>query len=214
MQYNTTRTPLTISEYGRGVQNLIQIAKELPTKEERNKACQSIIDLMAHLAPAAKDSSDYKQKLWTHLFVIAGGMFDVECPYDVNLDDYANKRPDRMPYPQQRIKLRHYGKVVERMIEAAMKTEDDGLKNTLSESIGNFMKMAYTIYHQTAVSDEEINADLRELSNGELALKEGVVLPSHRVPSQAVLHQQSRKNGGPNQKNKNFKKFGRKNNRY
>jgi hypothetical protein len=213
MQYNTSRPPLSISEYGRGVQNLIQIAKDLPTKEERNKACQTIIDLMAHLAPAAKDSSDYKQKLWTHLFAIAGEQFDVDCPYEINLEAYSTKKPTRMAYPQQRIKLRHYGKVVEKMIESAMKTEDDGLKNTLSESIGNFMKMAYTIYHQTAVSDEEINEDLRELSNGELALKEGVVLPSHRVPHQATLMQQNRK-GHHGGKNKNFKKFGRKNNRY
>jgi hypothetical protein len=212
MQYNTSRPPLSISEYGRGVQNLIQIAKDLPTKDERNKACQTIIDLMAHLAPAAKDSSDYKQKLWTHLFAIAGEKFDVDCPYDVNLENYSTKKPTRMPYPQQRIKLRHYGKVVEKMIDSAMKTEDDGLKNTLSESIGNFMKMAYTIYHQTAVSDEEINEDLRELSNGELALKEGVVLPSHRVPHQATI--QSNRKGHHGGKNKNFKKFGRKNNRF
>lgn len=208
MIYNTARPKLIISEYGRGVQQLVEVAKALPTKEERNKAANSLIELMAMLSPSNKEAADYKLKLWTHLFVIAGPEFDVDCPYEIKFDEILNRKPERIPYPQQKIKLKHYGKVVEKMIDAAIATQDEDLKAALAESIGNFMKLAYSVYHQTAVSDEEINADLKELSNGELELTEGVVLLKHRVPNHPMQNNQRRNNfqrgGNNNNKNKKF----------
>ena len=46
MEYNTTRGPLILPEYGRNVQNMIAHAMELTDRAERNRAAQAIIEVM------------------------------------------------------------------------------------------------------------------------------------------------------------------------
>ena len=46
MEYNTTRGPLILPEYGRNVQNMIAHAMEINDRKERNRAAQAIIEVM------------------------------------------------------------------------------------------------------------------------------------------------------------------------
>jgi hypothetical protein len=50
--YNSTRNKLLLTEYGRNVQNMVKYIVALPTKEERNKYAQVVIDLMGFSEPA------------------------------------------------------------------------------------------------------------------------------------------------------------------
>ncbi|RZK15524.1 MAG: DUF4290 domain-containing protein [Pedobacter sp.] len=111
--YNTTRSHLILSEYGRNVQNMVKYICELPTIEERNKYAQAVIDLMGFLQPHLRDVADFKHKLWDHLHIISGYQIDVESPYPKPLPENAFKKPEPLPYPQQRITYKHYGKTVD-----------------------------------------------------------------------------------------------------
>lgn len=174
--YNSTRSHLILAEYGRNVQNMVDYICTLPTREERNKYAQVVIDLMGFLNPHLRDVADFKHKLWDHLFIISGFKIDVDCPYPRPIEGSTRSKPEILAYPQNRIKFKHYGKTVEKMIDAAKAIEDPQRKDHMILSIANFMKMAYVTWNKDSVIDETIINDLKELSNGELQVSDELSL--------------------------------------
>ena len=67
LDYNTQRSKLIMSEYGREIQRMVEYACELPTKEERLKCAKTIIRQMETKNPQLRDNVDYEQTLWDHL---------------------------------------------------------------------------------------------------------------------------------------------------
>ena len=174
--YNTTRNKLILAEYGRNVQNMVKYIVELPTKDERNRDAQVVLDLMGFLNPHLRDVADFKHKLWDHLHIISDFKIDVDSPYPKPSEDAIRFKPAPLSYPQQRIKYKHYGKTVELMINRAKAIEEPERKQIMVQSIANFMKMAYVTWNKDSVADETIIKDLREMSNGALQLEENINL--------------------------------------
>jgi hypothetical protein len=203
--YNTTRKKLILAEYGRNVQNMVAYICTLPTREERNRHAQVVIDLMGFLNPHLRDVTDFKHKLWDHLHIISDFKIDVDSPYPAPSPEAIHARPLPLDYPQQRIRYKHYGKTVEVMIRKARAIEDEPRRQLLIQAIANFMKMAYVTWNKDSVADETIINDLRDLSNGELVLQENVNLTKVEVRTNAPgLRQKSGNlvsNNGNNQKN-------------
>ena len=206
--YNTTRRKLILAEYGRNVQNMVKYIVELPTKEERNRYAQVVIDLMGFLNPHLRDVADFKHKLWDHLHIISDFKIDVDSPYPLPSEDAIRYKPSPLSYPQQRIKYKHYGKTVELMMTKAKAIEDPERKQQMVQAIANFMKMAYVMWNKDTVADETIIKDLREMSNGELQLEENVNL--NRVEYRAPNPVSRQRNN--NQNNKGRQNTNRNNN--
>lgn len=180
LAYNTDHEQLVISEYGRNVQRMARHLHNIEERNERNRAAQQVIDVMAMLNPANRDAADYKQKLWDHLFQIAGKELDVDSPFpkpDKEVVFHQNRRPG---YPNQDIKIRHYGKILERMIDEAVAMEEGPERQSLCEYIANFMKMSYRNWNKVVINDEDIFQDLRKLSRGHINLStESTVLETN-----------------------------------
>lgn len=210
--YNTTRNHLILSEYGRNVQNMVKYICALPTKEERNKYAQAVIDLMGFLNPHLRDVADFKHKLWDHLHIISDYKIDVDSPYAKPLPENAHIKPKHIGYPQQRITYKHYGKTVEDLIEKAKNTEDPAHKAAMVQSIANFMKMAYVTWNKDNVSDETILKDLHDLSGGNLKLEENVNLNKVEF-RQANPRLNNNNRGRSNNNNKNRQNNSSNNNR-
>ncbi len=174
--YNTSRPQLLLTEYGRNVQNMIKYIIELEDRDERNKYAQAVIELMGFLNPHLRDVTDFKHKLWDHLFVISDFKLDVDSPYPIPSRDTLISKPQKVPYPAHRIHFKHYGKTVELMIEKAKLVEDPDRKSVFVAAIANFMKMAYVNWNKDSVADETIINDLKILSKGELSLGENTNL--------------------------------------
>ena len=208
--YNTTRKKLILAEYGRNVQNMVKYIVELPTKDERNRYAQVVIDLMGFLNPHLRDVADFKHKLWDHLHIISDFKIDVDSPYPKPSEDAIRFKPAPMPYPQQRIKYKHYGKTVELMISRAKAIEEPQRKQLMVQSIANFMKMAYVTWNKDSVADETIIKDLREMSNGALQLEENVNLQRVEVRQAAPANRQ-RNNNQNNKSRQNTNSNGRNN---
>ena len=168
--YNTSREHLILAEYGRNVQNMVEYIVALPTKEERNRYAQVVIDMMGFLNPHLRDVADFKHKLWDHLQIISKFKIDVDSPYPSPTQEEMNFRPEVLAYPQQRIRFKHYGRTVELMIKRAKEITEPDKKQHMVNSIANFMKMAYVVWNKDHVADEQIISDLTELSKGELDL--------------------------------------------
>jgi len=219
--YNSTRKRLILAEYGRNVQNMVAYICTLPTKEERNRHAQVVIDLMGFLNPHLRDVSDFKHKLWDHLHIISDFQIDVDSPYPKPEPGAIHAKPETLNYPQHRIKYKHYGYTIELMIDRAKKIEDPERKKNMVQSMANFMKMAYVTWNKDSVSDEHIIDDLKEMSDQDLVLGNDVSLtklefktppPGNRTKSGG--NQQN--NGGQKnkQQNKNQNNGGKKRKRF
>lgn len=211
--YNSTRPNLILAEYGRNVQNMVDYICTLPTKEERNRYAQVVIDMMGVLNPHLRDVSDFKHKLWDHLHIISDFKIDVDSPYPVPDRDAIHKKPELLDYPQHAIRYKHYGHTIERMIEKALSMAAPENRERMALSIANFMKMAYMTWNKDTVQDEHIIQNLTELSNGQLALPADTVLtkldfktppPGNRTKSGTTASSNN------NQKNNNQKSSGKK----
>jgi hypothetical protein len=174
--YNSTRPKLILAEYGRNVQNMVDYICALPTREERNSYAQVVIDMMGFLNPHLRDVADFKHKLWDHLHIISDFKIDVDSPYPIPDRDAIHPKPELLNYPQHRIRFKHYGHTIEKMIERARMIGDTEKKQSMALSIANFMKMAYVTWNKDSVEDDSILSDLKELSNGELQLAPNVSL--------------------------------------
>ncbi|OOQ56934.1 DUF4290 domain-containing protein [Mucilaginibacter pedocola] len=215
--YNSTRSKLLLTEYGRNVQNMVKYIVALPTKDERNKYAQVVIDLMGFLNPHLRDVADFKHKLWDHLHIISDFQLDVDSPYPKPSPEAIHLKPEPLKYPHQRIRYKHYGKTIEMMIEKAKNIDEPERKRHMVQAIANFMKMAYVQWNKDSVADEIILSDLNYLSGGELKLEENVNLNKVEFRNNNNNNNQSNNNnrGGRtnnNNQNRNNNNGGRTNN--
>lgn len=172
MEYNSSRPHLIIPEYGRNIQKMIDYAVSVEDREERNHVARSIVTVMGQLNPHLRDVTDFKHKLWDHLFFISDFKLDVDSPYPIPSAETMARKPNKVAYPSNQIKFKHYGKMVEVMIDKAKQMEEGDLKDAFVATLANFMKMAYINWNRDSVSDELILEQLRMLSGGQLTLKE------------------------------------------
>jgi hypothetical protein len=174
MPYNSQLERLIMPEYGRNVHQLVEYAKTIPNREYRQAFCEEIINLIQQLYPQAKNVEDYRDKLWQHLFQIAGYDIDITPPNgEIKREDMQRKRPEPMPYPKGATSLRHYGNNVRSLIQRAVEMEDSPIKEGFVNAIASYMKLAYRTWNREHfVSDELIKTDLETLSKGMLRLED------------------------------------------
>mgnify|MGYP001449901075 FL=1 len=202
LEYNSSRNKLVISEYGRHIQKLVEHALTLKDKEERQKMANGIIDIMGELNPQLRDVADFKHKLWDHLFVISNFELDVDSPYEKPIIEKLFEKPEPLAYPNSKIKYNHYGKVIELMIDEAIKMEDQELKSKLVIAIANQMKKSYVNWNLDTVEDEIILNQLTKLSNGKLSVPEGTELAKF-IPNPKHQNPHTRKKKKNNRNNRN-----------
>ena len=202
LEYNSSRNKLVISEYGRHIQKLVEHALTLKDKEERQKMANGIIDIMGELNPQFRDVADFKHKLWDHLFVISNFELDVDSPYEKPIIEKLFEKPEPLAYPNSKIKYNHYGKVIELMIDEAVKMEDQELKSKLVIAIANQMKKSYVNWNLDTVEDEIILNQLTKLSKGKLSVPEATELSKFTPnPKQQNLHARKKKKNNRNNRN-------------
>jgi hypothetical protein len=206
MEYNTSRASLIFPEYGRAIQEMVNYAKELPTKEERSAAAKTIVNAMAVLHPQQKDMTDYRQKLWDHLFIIADFNLDCEAPYPMPDPEIVSKKPKPIAYPQKNIRMRHYGSIVEKMVAEAKNMEEGAERESVIEQIANFMKMSYLTWNRDTVSDELIFDQLKEFSGGLLSVKEDTKLATKFIDLQDTSRNRHQHNNNNNKNHRSGKK--------
>ena len=168
LEYNSTRPDLSLPEYGRNVQKMVNFCKTVEDREERNKVAIAIINLMGQLNPHLRDVEDYTHKLWDHLYIMADFDLDVDSPYPVPARETFQEKPERIPYPSGRPKYGHYGKAVQELIKKASEIEDPEEKKYLVNLIANLMKRFYLTWNRDSVRDEVILAHIEELSDGRI----------------------------------------------
>lgn len=197
MEYNTERNRLVISEYGRNIQRMIEHANNLTDREERNKAARSIIDVMGQLNPHLRDINDFTHKLWDHLFIISDFQLDVDSPYPIPTRQTFEEKPKVLGYPSSNIKYRHYGRIMEAMIQQAIEWPEGREKEALIEMILNQLKKSYIAWNRDSVNDDVIFDHLEQMSGGKLKINRDMKLThvQQENPNQSRNQKKKRKGG-------------------
>ncbi|MEL6970665.1 MAG: DUF4290 domain-containing protein [Bacteroidota bacterium] len=193
MTYNSAKANLTIPEYGRHVQLLVNHALTIEDDDLRQRFAERIVRLMMQMVPQNKNIEGYQGKLWRHLFRIAGNELRVTPPEGIEMPEDTSGRlhPDEVPYPESEAKYRHYGHNVQTMVKKAIAMEEGPKKDGFVAAIAAYMKLAYKTWNREHyVSDEIIKADLRALSKGLL------VIPEEQSLDNLVTKSSHRRRGG------------------
>ena len=170
MKYNTARDHLVLPEYGRNVQKMVDHATTIQNKEERNKCVKTIIDFMGQMNPQLRDLKEFNHKLWDDLFIISKFQLEADSPYPLPEPKKLDERPEKMPYPKNKIKFPFYGAALENMIRYAVNQNDGRDKEIMTGMIANHMKKSYLLFNKHSVSNDTIILHLKQLSDNKLVL--------------------------------------------
>jgi hypothetical protein len=222
MEYNTQLPHLQIPEYGRNIQIMIDHCITIEDRDERNRCARAIIQIMGQLNPHLRDIADFTHKLWDHLFVISKFKLDVDSPYPRPNAETFTTKPKTVPYPANKIRYKHYGKTIERIIDVAKTYEEGPEKRELSRLIANHLKKSYVNWNKDSVTDDVIFKQFREMTNNELIIDESSALThanelkNKNHNNQTPINLNPGNSGGGNNKNrfnkKNKNKFKHRNN--
>lgn len=176
MEYNTQKKKLLLPEYGRNIQKMVDHIMTITDRQERTRAAKTIIDVMGNLYPHLRDVPDFRHKLWDHLAIMTEFKLDIETPYPLPSLEKLHEKPERLPYGSNRIRFRHYGKSVEKLIEKIRETEDPDQKKALIVLTANHMKKSFLTWNKDSVEDEQIYNDINTYYGSTLILPEGMTL--------------------------------------
>lgn len=208
MQYNTARPKMIIPEYGRHIQDMVNHATKIEDKEERTEMVFAIIDVMGQLNPHLRDVADFNHKLWDHIHIMSDFKLEVDAPFPKPEPEHFQSKPNKMPYPENAIRFKHYGKGVERLVDKAIEMEDGEEKEALVLAIANLMKKHYINWSGNTADDKIIWLDLRKVSRGKLNIDENITLDSSNEIAVRLNENASKNNkkGATRKKRKTYRK--------
>jgi hypothetical protein len=168
LEYNTQRPLIILKEYGRNVQKLVEYIRAQPDKDKRTDLAYTLIELIKQLNPSIKEQGDDSQRLWDDFYIIADFELDVNSPYPVPEREVIFRKPDRVEYPQQNIRFKHYGKNIEKLVKEALKLENDQEREDAIIYLGKLMKTFYSNWNKETLDDSVILKDIQAMSGGAL----------------------------------------------
>lgn len=170
LPYNTGEAPLSMPEYGRGIQNLVDYCVMIPDREERTACACSIIEAMRTLVKKNSTEKIDDCKLWDHLNVMARFELDIDFPCAVKGPEEAEMHPRNIPYTTGGIHARHYGKYVEQMVKVIADMEQGEERDDMIEMIANQMKKQLYLCNPESADNGRVLHDLYRLSEGKIDL--------------------------------------------
>ncbi len=220
--YNYTRKKLQLPEYGRHIQEMVDSLLSIEDRAERNRQAHAVIAVMGNLNPLLRDTADYTHKLWDHLFIISDFQLDVDSPYPLPTREELNIKPEKLGYTQHRVKMKHYGRYIPKMIREVAKESSQELSHEAMNNIARYMRTKSFEYNQEHPNNELIIKDIRQLADSEIEIDETSInnirseyksaYTQHQqkgAKNQRNAKNQQQRNGGKqknNHQNRNFQK--------
>lgn len=205
LEYNTHREKMTLPEYGRGVQKMVEKLRAIEDKDKRSEQARAVVRVMEILNPAIHSQENWEQRLWDHLFIIADYDLDIDAPYPMPERAVLEKAPSIVPVQKKPIKASHYGRNIESIIELICPKEDGEQKTEMIRDLATYMRTQYLIWNKDSVSDETIFQDIEKLSDGRIHVPEGLSLSElsrQATFSRPGMNTQSQKNRNHSRNNR------------
>lgn len=170
LDYNTQRKQMVMPEYGREIQKMVDYAVSLEDKAERQQCAEAIVCIMERMFPQNKVNNDYKQKLWDHLAIMSNFKLDIDYPYDVSVAAKIADKPQPVPYPNNRIPVRHYGHMMMEMFGKLKDMSEGPERNELARQVANQMKRNLTQWSHGSSDNDKIVSDMERLTDGKVTI--------------------------------------------
>ena len=168
LRYNTQMKPLRLPEYGRNIQKMVDFCLTIEDRQERTDCAFAIVKSMANLFPELKSNGQYSHKLWDHLAIMSDFRLDIDYPVEVVQQENLTSRPAPIPYKDNELRRRHYGRTILSMIDVAAGMEEGPERDALITLVANQMKKLLIESNRDGVDDRRVFNDLRELSQGRI----------------------------------------------
>ena len=178
LDYNTEREKLILPEYGREVQQMVDIAV-------------TIVRVMERMLPQNRNNADYKCKLWDHLAIISDFKLDIDYPYDVSKAKEISEKPKPLAYPMTKIKVRHYGHLLFESFELLKKMEPGKERDELARLTAEQMKRNLGQWSHGANNYDKVVDDIARFTDGIIQLD-----PRELQNARFNLPQPQQKSGG------------------
>ncbi|MCQ2166579.1 MAG: DUF4290 domain-containing protein [Bacteroidales bacterium] len=176
LEYNTHREKITLPEYGRLVQKLVEEVKQIPDREKRTQQAKAVVRIMEILNPSVHQQENWEHTLWDNLFIMAGYELDIDAPFPVPMKKELEQAPQIVPVQKKPIKATHYGRNIESIIDLISTKEDGEVKTAMIRDLAIYMRTQYLIWNKDSVSDQTIFKDIEKLSDGRIQVPEGLEL--------------------------------------
>lgn len=183
---------MVLPEYGRVVHELAEQCVSIEDREERNAFANAIIELM-RMAVQDKAKEGDEKKYWDHLYLITGGLLDVDYPFGTPSVELIKTRPRKIPYNNSHLEKRQYGKVVQNMVRAIAKMENGEEKDFFVDLLANHVKKLQTLHNPESASDEHVFADIAEMSKGNIVLSSDFITLLDFKEERPVKNQKKKK---------------------
>lgn len=214
LDYNTGREKLSMPEYGRNVLKMVEELRAIEDKDKRSEQARAIIKVMEILNPQVHSQENFEQKLWDHLFMIAGFDLDIDSPYPCPVAEEFATKPMAIPMKDTKIKATHYGRNIEKIINLLCDEPDGEVKTEMIRSLAIYMRQQYLIWNKDSVADQTIFSDIEKLSDYRIKVPEGISLSKIADSASFSRPTMSINVGGSGQgQNRNWNNKKRKNNR-
>lgn len=170
LEYNSQLKQLILPEYGRNIQQMVYHCMTIEDREERTRCAFTIVQIMGNMFPELRDVEDYRHKFWDHLAIMSDFKLDIDYPYDIVHRENLDSKPEPIHYRLEPIKYRHYGKIIEKMIERIGDYPEGEERDALISLIAHHMKKLIFAINKEGVEDEKIFKDLYWYSHGKICL--------------------------------------------
>ena len=157
-------------EYGRVVQDMVDVAMTLPNKEERTRCAEKIVALMARIASNQSNQPDFATKLWNHLARISHYNLDIDYPTPIISEEQASTRPTPLPYPMKRIMRKHYGYLVEECLRNVTELPEGPERDALVRLTANQMRQDLYDWNYDVMDEELVAQDIAHYTKGAVHL--------------------------------------------
>ena len=214
LDYNTEREKLAMPEYGRNVLKMVEDVKKIEDRAKRSEQARAVVRVMEILNTQVHSADNWEQKLWDHLYIMAGYDLDVDSPYPMPSPEQRKSRPEIIPLKKKPIKATHYGRNIESIIDLIASEPEGEMKTAMIRSLAMYMRQQYLIWNKDSVADTTIFSDIEKLSEYRIKVPEGLTLSrissdsNFSRPGMTIDFATVRKQGGQQKR-----MFGRKGNK-
>ena len=155
---------------------MVEQLREIPDKAKRSEQARAVVKSMEVLNPQVRQQENWEQKLWDHLYIIAGFDLDIDSPYPCPVKEDFETKPVPLPMKGTKIRATHYGRNIEKILDLLAAEPDGEVKTLMIRSLAIYMRQQYLIWNKDSVSDETIFSDIEKLSEYKIKVPEGITL--------------------------------------
>ena len=200
LSYNTQLEKIALTEYGRGVQEMVEHLKIEKDRDKRNILAHTVFKVMVNLNPEIKNQTNYEQTVWDHMHEIANFELDIDNEYPAPEPTAKAEKPEHLGYRDVLSKYRYYGRNLIDMIDGAKDMEDGELKSMYINYIASFMVNSSKNWNEEDLTPTQVVQHLADLSEGKLQI----------APDSLDIHIETIRKPNNNRNNNNNRNKGKK----